>query len=77
MELVIRQRVRHSLVIVRHDLLHLRVRDVEAECSHAYSGLVVVDGSGFVRVEQVERLSDLALLLLGERDSLRLDGFLD
>merc|ERR1712085_192471 len=65
-ELLVPYRPAPVVVHVRDHLLDLLLLWLEAESAHRDLQLLGVDLAGAVRVEQVERLLDLLLLLLGE-----------
>lgn len=55
-----------GLVVVTKNLEHLRLLHVKAKRTHGDLELVVVDAAVLVGVEELERLLDLLLLLVGE-----------
>ena len=54
------------LVMIPNDLQYLRLLQVKSQCSHRNLELMIVDATVLVRVEELEGLLDLLLLLIGE-----------
>ena len=54
-----------GLVVIAERLEHFGLLEVETERAHGHFELVVVQRAVLVRVEELERLFDLLLLLVG------------